>query len=62
MWDKCSVAFLVRFFPMSKTSALRGKISNFQQTTLESIPKAWERLQDYVRACPHNGMENWLIL
>jgi len=28
-WEKCSVAFLAKFFPMSKTSALRGKISNF---------------------------------
>jgi hypothetical protein len=43
-WDKCSAAFLAKFFPMSKTSALRGKISNFQQTSLESIPEAWERL------------------
>ena len=43
-WDKCSMAFLAKIFPMGKTSALRGKISNFQQTSLESIPKAWERL------------------
>jgi hypothetical protein len=28
-WDKCSAVFLVKFFPMSKTSALRGEISNF---------------------------------
>ena len=28
-WNKCSVAFLAKFFPMSKTSVLRGKISNF---------------------------------
>ena len=28
-WDKCSAAFLAKFFPMSKTNALRGKISNF---------------------------------
>ena len=39
-WDKCSMAFLVKFFPMGKTNALRMKISNFQQTSLESIPKA----------------------
>ena len=25
MWDKCSAAFLVKFFPMGKTNALRGK-------------------------------------
>ena len=47
---------------MSRTSALRGKISNFQQSSLESIPGAWERLQQYIRACPHHEMEDWLVL
>jgi len=61
-WEKCTVAFLAKFFPMSRTSALRGKIYNFQQSSLESIPKAWERLQEYIRACPHHGMEDWLVL
>ena len=28
-WDKCSATFLVKNFPMGKTNALRGKISNF---------------------------------
>jgi len=28
-WDKCSATFLAKSFPMSKTNALRGKISNF---------------------------------
>ena len=41
-WDKCSTAFLAKFFPLGKTNALRGRISNFQQTGMESIPKAWE--------------------
>ena len=58
MWDQCSATFLTKFFPMGKTNALRGKISNFQQTSLESIPEAWERLQDYIQAYPHHGMEN----
>jgi hypothetical protein len=61
-WDKCFMAFLVKFFPMGKTNALRGKFSNFQQTSIEYIPKAWERLQDYIQACLHHGMENWLML
>jgi hypothetical protein len=47
---------------MSKTSALRGKIMNLKQTSLESILEAWERLQDYVHACPHHGMKDWLML
>jgi len=44
MWDKCSMALLMKFSPMGKTNALREKISNFQQSSLESIPEAWERL------------------
>ena len=47
---------------MGKTNALRGRISNFQQASNESIPEAWERLQEYILACPHHGMDNWLIL
>ena len=29
---------------------------------MESIPEAWERLQDYIQACPHHMIENWLVL
>ena len=39
-WDKCSNAFLVKFFSMGKTNALRNKISIFQQLADESIPEA----------------------
>ena len=53
MWDKCSAVFLVKFFPMGKTNALRGKILNFQQSSLKSILEAWERLQDYIQAYLH---------
>jgi hypothetical protein len=27
-WDKCSIVLLMKFFPIGKTSALWGKISN----------------------------------
>ena len=29
MWAKYSTTFLAKFFPMGKTNALRGRISNF---------------------------------
>ena len=29
MWAKCSTVFLAKFFPMGKTKALKGRISNF---------------------------------
>ncbi|XP_066166989.1 uncharacterized protein [Oryza sativa Japonica Group] len=61
-WDKCSTAFLSKFFPMGKTNALCGRFSSFQQTRDETILEEWERLQEYVAACPHHGMDDWLIL
>jgi hypothetical protein len=42
--EKCSNAFLAMFFPLGKTSALRNKISRFQQLTNETITEAWECL------------------
>jgi len=47
---------------MGKTSALHGKISIFQQQADETIPEAWERLQEYIHACPHHGIEEWLVI
>ena len=61
-WDKCFNSFLVKVFPMGKTNALRNKISSFQQLADESIPEAWERMQEYISACPHHGMEDWLLI
>ena len=56
------MAFLMKFFMTSETNALRGRISIFQQASDETIPEVWEKLQEYILACPHHGMNNWLIL
>jgi hypothetical protein len=37
--------------------SLRNKISSF-----ESIAEAWERFQEYITACPHHGMQNWILI
>jgi len=26
------------------------------------IPEACERLQEYIRTCPHHGIEEWLLI
>jgi hypothetical protein len=41
-WEICSTTFLVKFFLVGRTNALRAKISSFQQQYDESIPEAWE--------------------
>jgi hypothetical protein len=61
-WEKCSNAFLTKFFPLGKTNALRNKILGFQQLTDETIPKASERLEDYIATSPHHCMEEWFII
>jgi hypothetical protein len=61
-WQKCSNLFFAKFFPLGKINALQNKISRFQQLTDETITKAWERLQDYISACRHHGMEEWFII
>jgi hypothetical protein len=61
-WDACSNAFLAKYFPVGKTNALRNKISSFQQLQDETIPVSWERLHEYITACPHHAMEEWLTI
>jgi hypothetical protein len=61
-WERCSNAFLAKFFLLGKTNALRNKISGFQQLTDETITEAWECLQDYFSTCPHHGVEEWFII
>ena len=47
---------------MEKTNSLCNKISSFQQLADESIPEACEQMQEYVSACPHYGMEDWILI
>jgi hypothetical protein len=61
-WEKCSNAFLTKFFMLGKTNALWNKISMFQQLTDETIAEAWECLQDYISAYPHHSMEECFII
>ena len=61
-WKACSNAFLAKYFPVGKTNALQNRISSIQQIPDDTIPEAWERLQEYIQACPHHGMEEWLII
>jgi len=61
-WALCSMNFLAKFFSIGKTNVLCGKITSFHQPHDESIPKAWERFQDYILECPHHGMESWLLM
>ncbi|GJU71956.1 reverse transcriptase domain-containing protein [Tanacetum coccineum] len=55
IWEDLVTKFVNRFFPPSKTTHLKNKISRFTQKFHESISEAWERFKEILRACPHHG-------
>nr|GEY46809.1 reverse transcriptase domain-containing protein [Tanacetum cinerariifolium] len=52
---RSSLKFINQFFPPSKTTYLRNKITNFLQKPNETFNEAWERFKDLLRKCPHHG-------
>nr|GEZ36162.1 reverse transcriptase domain-containing protein [Tanacetum cinerariifolium] len=54
-WDDLVSKFINQFFPPSKTTNLRNDITRFLQRFVESLYEAWDRFNDLLRACPHNG-------
>ncbi|GKB12103.1 reverse transcriptase domain-containing protein [Tanacetum coccineum] len=54
-WDDRFTKFVNQFFPLSKTTHLKNKISRFSQEFDESFSEAWERFKGMLRSCPHHG-------
>nr|GEU91575.1 hypothetical protein [Tanacetum cinerariifolium] len=54
-WEDLVSKFINQFFPPSKTTYLRNKITNFLQKPNEMFIEAWERFKDLLRQCPHHG-------
>nr|GEX99861.1 reverse transcriptase domain-containing protein [Tanacetum cinerariifolium] len=54
-WDDLVNNFVNQFFPPSKTTHLKNKISRFTQRFEEAFGEAWDRFKEMLRACPHHG-------
>ncbi|GJU36428.1 reverse transcriptase domain-containing protein [Tanacetum coccineum] len=54
-WDDLVSKFINQFFPPSKTTYLRNKITTFYQEPNEISNEAWERFKELLRQCPHHG-------
>ncbi|GJS30341.1 reverse transcriptase domain-containing protein [Tanacetum coccineum] len=54
-WDDLVSKFINQFFPPSKTTYLRNKITNFFQEPNETFNEAWEWFKGLLRQCPHHG-------
>ena len=44
------------------SSTYKNRISSIEQLQDETVLEVWECLQEYIVACPHHGMEEWLII
>ncbi|GJX68493.1 reverse transcriptase domain-containing protein, partial [Tanacetum coccineum] len=54
-WDDLVSKFINQFFPPSKTTYLRNKITTFYQEPNETFNEAWERFKELLCQCPHHG-------
>ncbi|GKB05236.1 reverse transcriptase domain-containing protein, partial [Tanacetum coccineum] len=54
-WDDLLSKLINQFFPPSKTTYRRNKITNFFQEPNETFNEAWERFKGLLRQCPHHG-------
>ncbi|KAM1402221.1 hypothetical protein ACFX2I_010996 [Malus domestica] len=52
-WTELQEKFLNKFFPSSKTLALKKEILAFAQKPNESFHEAWERYNEMYTKCPH---------
>nr|KYP31220.1 hypothetical protein KK1_048660 [Cajanus cajan] len=61
-WDDLKRAFLEKFFPASKNTAIRKDISGIRQLTGESLYEYWERFKRLCASCPHHQIFEQLLL
>ena len=60
-WRALNEAFLMKFFPPTKTTELRRKIASFQQGAHEPLFEAWDRFKEMLRACPTHGQQPYVL-
>jgi hypothetical protein len=51
-----------QILPDGQNQRSSRKNLQFPKVSNESISEAWERLQEYILACSHHGMDDWQIL
>nr|KYP42920.1 hypothetical protein KK1_035669 [Cajanus cajan] len=61
-WDDLKRMFLEKFFPASRTTAIRKDISGIRQLGRESLYEYWERFKKLCASCPHHQISEQLLL
>ncbi|XP_047177365.1 uncharacterized protein LOC124844463 [Vigna umbellata] len=61
-WDDMKRLFLAKFFPASRTTAIRKDITGIRQLGGESLYEYWERFKKLCESCPHHQILEQLLL
>ena len=61
-WDDLKRAFLEKFFPANRTTAIRKEISGIRQQHGESLYDYWERFKRLCASCPHHQISEQLLI
>ncbi|XP_027338037.1 uncharacterized protein LOC113851968 [Abrus precatorius] len=61
-WADLVNKFLIKYFPSSKATKIRGEITSFVQQDGEPLYEAWERYKELLRKCPHHCIPEWMQL
>ncbi|KAK7251288.1 hypothetical protein RIF29_34343 [Crotalaria pallida] len=62
VWDDLKRAFLEKFFPAYRTTAIRKDISGIRQQSGESLYEYWERFKRLCASCPHHQISEQLLI
>ena len=62
-WENLKSAFLEKYCPLSRISAMQKEIYGAKQDVMESFYDYWSRFQDMIDKCPnHQIPDKFLIL
>ena len=59
-WDGLAQKFLIKFFPLEKTTKLRDDNTTFAPFKMELLYNAWKRFKNLLRKCPSYSLPIWL--
>ncbi|XP_052172191.1 uncharacterized protein LOC127788119 [Diospyros lotus] len=61
-WDGLKRIFLEKFFPASRTAAIRKEICGIRQNHGETLHEYWERFKKLCSSCPHHQISDQLLV
>ena len=62
LWEAMFDVFMTKYFPPSKTKALRMKITSFNILPDETFTAYWERFKKLLMQCPTHGQPGYVLI